>query len=65
MKKKAMHQVLLIVMSFLREKEDGGQVLPLTAVYERVAEGMKVSMRTVFNAKKKAVCIFISTIMNA
>jgi hypothetical protein len=67
MKKKAMHQVLLIVMSFLREKEDGGQLLPLTAVYEKVAEGLKVSMKTVFNSKKRPVCIrvFIFTIMNA
>jgi Rad3-related DNA helicase len=46
-------------MSFLREKEVGGPLLPLTALYERIAEAMKVSMRTVFNAKKGGMYIHI------
>jgi hypothetical protein len=39
-------------MYFTRERDNNGPLLPVAAVQERVAEGLDISMQTVYRAKK-------------
>jgi hypothetical protein len=41
-----------LLMYFTRERDNNGPLLPVAAVQERVAEGLDISMQTVYRAKK-------------